>query len=258
MFVCSGGYVCRRRDRCGGQSVNCGRGGSGLLVLVYIVLVLVLVLVPVHIVLVLVLVLVQVLVHIAAPGSGVASQGCSALLHRTPLLSASASTFLLSRATVASRIRTGVVLAGQPDQQSVPSANCSQFRPFFTHSCPEHFLVSLLLLILTLFSGEGNGGSLEFAMPPLRGKDESDVALAPAAGLHSGRLGAEADGAAPWLHGGGGQRGDPGPGPARVGLPLPVHLLPLPAAPRSWAVCQWSRSPEGPVHCSWSSLPFPC
>ena len=77
---------------------------------VHIVLVLVLVLVPVHIVLVLVLVLVQVLVHIAAPGSGVASQGCSALLHRTPLLSASASTFLLSRATVASRIRTGAVL----------------------------------------------------------------------------------------------------------------------------------------------------
>ena len=148
--------------------------------------------------------------------------------------------------------------AGQPDQQSVPSANCIQFRPFFTHSCPERFLVSLLLLLLTLFSGAGNGGSLEFAMPPLRGKDESDVALAAAAGLHSGRLGAEADGAAPWLHGGGGQRGDPGPGPAGVGLPLPVHLLPLPAAPRSWAVRQWPRSPEGPVHCSWSSLPFPC
>ena len=71
VFVCYGGYVCRRRDRCGGQSVNCGRGGSGLLV-------------PVHIVLV--LVLVQVLVHIAAPGSGVASQGCSALLHRTSAL----------------------------------------------------------------------------------------------------------------------------------------------------------------------------
>ena len=113
MFVCYGGYVCRRRDRCGGQSVNCGRGGSGLLV-------------PVHIVLVLVLVQL-VLVHIAAPGSGVASQGCSALLHRTPLLSASASTFLLSRATVASRIRTGaVVLVNQTSKAShLPTAASS-------------------------------------------------------------------------------------------------------------------------------------
>ena len=148
--------------------------------------------------------------------------------------------------------------AGQPDQQSVPSANCSQFRPFFTHSCPEHFLVSLLFLLLTLFSGAGNGGSLEFAMPPLRGKDESDVALAAAAGLHSGRLGAEADGAAPWLHGGGSQRDDPGPGSSRVRLPLPVHLLPIPAASGYKCVRLWPSSSEGAVHSSWSSLPFPC
>ena len=51
-------------------------------------------------------------------------------------------------------------------------------------------------------------------MPHLRGKDESDGAVAAAdAGHHgSGRLGAEADGVASQLDGGRSQRGDPRPG----------------------------------------------
>ena len=71
------------------------------------------------------------------------------------------------------------------------------------------------LLFSNLVSEGGDGRGLGFAMPHLRGKDESDGAVAAAdAGNHgSGRLGAEADGVASQLDGGRSQRGDPRPGP---------------------------------------------
>ena len=72
------------------------------------------------------------------------------------------------------------------------------------------------LVCSNLVSEGGDGRGLGFAMPHLRGKDESDGAVAAAdAGNHgSGRLGAEADGVASQLDGGRSQRGDPRPGPA--------------------------------------------
>ena len=210
----------------------------------------------------------------ATPGSGVASQGCSALLcsaqgcsallQRTPLcfginLNCSHWQPPLSEQQWQAEYGQGRC-CGQPairpicqlqvnsgpfSHISVRSISSWQAFPF----CNQHFTLS----------GEGNARGLKFAMPLLRGKDESDAAVAAAAaGQLSGRLGAEADGAAAWLDGGGSQRGHPGPGLAGVRLPLPVHLLPLPAAPGYWGVWQWAGSPEGSVHCPWSSLPFPC
>lgn len=213
----------------------------------------------------------------AAPGSGVSSQGClcsaeqcSALLcsqgcscsapsHSPALLLH--HTFLLSLAA-AFREQQWWTEYGQGRSSGQP-AKCPicQLPPNSDHSF--HFSVQTVPLYLTLlvfFSGECNGRNLNFAMPLLRGKDESDAAVAAVGSCHhsSARLRAEADGAAPWLHGGGSQRDDPGPGSSRVRLPLPVHLLPIPAASGYKCVRLWPGSSEGAVHSSWSSLPFPC
>ena len=190
-----------------------------------------------------------------------AARDAPALLHRTPLLC-----FCITLFCSHWRQHSGSNSGGQNtdrggrlvNQQSVPSANSQQIPTILStflsrpSLCIQHFLF--------FFSGECNGRNLNFAMPLLRGKDESDAAVAAVGSCHhsSARLRAEADGAAPWLHGGGSQRDDPGPGSSRVRLPLPVHLLPIPAASGYKCVRLWPSSSEGAVHSSWSSLPFPC
>ena len=159
-------------------------------------------------------------------------------------------------ATVVDRIRTGAVVWSTSKVSHLPTP--SKFRLFFPLFCPDRPFVFNISCFF--FSGECNGRNLNFAMPLLRGKDESDAAVAAVGSCHhsSARLRAEADGAAPWLHGGGSQRDDPGPGSSRVRLPLPVHLLPIPAASGYKCVRLWPSSSERAVHSSWSSLPFPC